>query len=115
MKKLTFSLIILAFASILNSCGIQKTVAIKPDLGVTKKNTIPLSTINLPISVNCLSLENNMANEISNLYSFQWLSLILGFVFGIWIFSFICCTLFRPSMHEISCLNSSEKKGEYLH
>ena len=65
MKKLTFSLLLLAFASLLNSCGTQKTVAVKPDLGIAKKNTLPLSTINLPISVNCLSLENNINKQFT--------------------------------------------------
>ena len=65
MKKLTFSLALLAFALILNGCGTQKTVAIKPELGVAKKSTIPLSTINLPISINCLSLENNINKQFA--------------------------------------------------
>ena len=65
MKKLTFSLLLLAFATLLNSCGTQKTVALKPDLGIAKKITIPLSTINLPISVNCLSLENNINKQFA--------------------------------------------------
>ena len=69
MKKLTFSLIILAFATLLNSCGTQKTVALKPDLGIAKKITIPLSTINLPISVNCLILENNINKQFAGVLS----------------------------------------------
>ena len=67
MKKLPLFLLTISISLLFNSCGTQQTIALKPDVGVAKKSTLPLSSINLPISINCLAIENNINKQFNGI------------------------------------------------
>ncbi len=52
-------LLLVCFLTI-SACSVKKTEAPKPNMGATKSINLPLSTINIPIRLNCVDLENSI-------------------------------------------------------